>query len=145
MLRGGWAAGDAYQWMFDEQTALFPSTYMHYSAEDSPPPLNASYNTHYVRAITREALRVNANRPAGLASAPVLPWVWYRYISTRTLLLPEDMHTALAVPGEAGASGVLAYEDGTAQVGEPKHAATQAYIDKVLGPTATALYGGRAT
>ena len=43
MLRGGWAAGDAYQWMFDEQTALFPSTYMHYSAEDSPPPLNASY------------------------------------------------------------------------------------------------------
>jgi len=120
-----------------------------------------------VRAITREALRVNANRPAGLASAPVLPWVWYlsatrhhisvdlicfrfcrsryRYISTRTLLLPEDMHTALAVPGEAGASGVLAYEDGTAQVGEPKHAATQAYIDKVLGPTATALYGGRAT
>ena len=54
------------------------------------------------------------------------------------------MHTALAVPGEAGASGVLAYEDGTAQVGEPKHAATQAYIDKVLGPTATALYGGRA-
>ena len=88
---------------------------------------------------------MNANRPAGLASAPVLPWVWYRYISTRTLLLPEDMHTALAVPGEAGASGVLAYEDGTAQVGEPKHAATQAYIDKVLGPTATALYGGRAT
>ena len=69
----------------------------------------------------------------------------YRYISTRTLLLPEDMHTALAVPGEAGASGVLAYEDGTAQVGEPKHAATQAYIDKVLGPTATALYGGRTT
>ena len=29
--------------------------------------------------------------------------------------------------------------------GEPKHAATQAYIETVLGPTATALYGGRAT
>ena len=41
MLRGGWAAGDAYQWMFDEQTALFPSTYLHYTADDSPSPLNA--------------------------------------------------------------------------------------------------------
>ena len=39
MLRGGWAAGDAYQWMFDEQTALFPSTYLHYTADDSPPPV----------------------------------------------------------------------------------------------------------
>ena len=136
------AVGDAYQWMFDEQTALFPSTYMHYTQDGSPPPLNASYNTHFVEAITREALRVNGNRPTGLPSAPVLPWVWYRYISDHTkLLLPADMHTALAGPGAVGAHGVLVYEDGIAQVGEPLHLKTQAYIDTVLGPTATSLYG----
>lgn len=136
------SVGDAYQWMFNEQTALFPSTYMHYTQDSSPPPLNASYNIQYVEAITREALRVNDNRPSGLASAPVLPWVWYRYIFDHsTLLLPADMHTALAGPGLVGANGVLMYEDGSAQVGEPKHTETQAYIDTVLGPTATSLYG----
>lgn len=136
------AVGDSYQWMFNEQTALFPSTYMHYTQDGSPPPLNASYNIQYVEAITREALRVNSNRPAGMASAPVLPWVWYRYLFDHsTLLLPADMHTALAGPGVVGASGVLMYEDGSAQVGEPKHLATQAYIDAVIGPTATSLYG----
>ena len=58
-----------------------------------------------------------------------------------TLLEPEDIHIALAGPGIAGADGVLVYEDGVAQKGEPLHDATQRMIDTVFGPTATELYG----
>ena len=60
-----------------------------------------------------------------------------------TLLEPEDIHIALAGPGIAGADGVLVYEDGVAQKGEPLHDATQRMIDTVFGPTATELYGSR--
>jgi hypothetical protein len=102
------AVGDAYQWMFNISTALFPSTYMHFSADTSPPPLGKHYNAEYVAAITREAERVNSNRGEGEKKIKVLPWIWYRYISDhRTLLEPADMKTALAGPGDAGADGVL--------------------------------------
>ena len=53
----------------------------------------------------------------------------------------EDMHTALAEPGIAGADGVLVYEDGAAQPGMPMFAVTEGYMQTVFGPIATALYG----
>eukprot|EP01048_Picozoa_sp_COSAG05_P012599 COSAG05_NODE_1275_length_5306_cov_1.982719_3_plen_201_part_00 len=132
--------------MFNISTALFPSTYMHYKGSASPPP-GRSYNTEYVEAIVREAQRVNTNRGADKGMVKVLPWVWYRYISDhKTLLEPEDMHTALASPGIARADGVLFYEDGLSwgpsAAQKAQNALVQAYIDEVVGPTATQLYGG---
>lgn len=70
------AVGDAYQWMFDIATAIYPSTYMHYNASSSPAPLGKDYNPQYVQAITREAERVNANRGPTQKKLKVLPWVW---------------------------------------------------------------------
>jgi len=94
-----------------------------------------------------EAQRVNANRGPARKKLRVLPWVWYRYLSNHvTLLEPADMRTALAGPGLAGADGVLFYEDGLGWGPSPKqradNAVVQTYIDRVLGPTAEALYGG---
>jgi hypothetical protein len=110
-------------------------------------------NSAYVRAIVREAERVNANRrTAGGAPAErikVLPWVWYRYLrfgttEKKSMLAPRDMHSALAGPGIAGADGVLFYEDGASWGPSPtqqaQRAVVQGYIDTVVGPTATALY-----
>ena len=135
--------------MFNEATAIFPSTYMHYKNSASPPPLGREYNSHYVQAITREAERVNANRGPTRKPLKVLPWVWFRYISDhRTLLEAADMQTALAGPGVAGADGVLFYEDGlswgpsTSQ--KTQRATVQAYIEKVVGPIATQLYGNQS-
>lgn len=70
----------------------------------------------------------------------------YRYLrgnysSTTSLLRPPDMHTALAEPSLAGADGILVYEDGGAQPGMPMFSATEAYMQRVLGPVAQALYG----
>ena len=62
-------------------------------------------------------------------------------ILTDCLCLQEDVHIALAGPGIAGADGVLVYEDGVAQKGEPLHDVTQEMIETVFGPVATALYG----
>ena len=42
------AVGDAYQWMFDAATAIYPSTYLHYNATSSPPPLGPRYNSECV-------------------------------------------------------------------------------------------------
>ena len=57
---------------------------MHGNASSAPPPLGKDFNNQYVRASTREAERVNANRKTAAGGpAPkikVLPWVWYRYI-----------------------------------------------------------------
>jgi len=144
--------GDAFQWMFDASTAIFPSTYMHYNSTTcrTVGGYNAStcatYNLRYVEAITREAQRVNAARGPGRKKLKVLPWVWYRYISDHlTLLEPADMHTALAGPGLAGADGLLFYEDGLSWGPSPKQKAEnkidQEFIDEVVGPTAEALYG----
>ena len=72
-------------------------------------------NSAYVRAIVREAERVNANRrTAGGAPAErikVLPWVWYRYLrfgttEKKSMLAPRDMHSALAGPGTRGSNDV---------------------------------------
>eukprot|EP01050_Picozoa_sp_SAG11_P032061 SAG11_NODE_10237_length_845_cov_0.789544_1_plen_146_part_00 len=137
--------GDAFQWLFNASTALFPSTYMHFNQSASPPPLGRAYNSAYVRAITKEAERVVAARGRG-RRIKVLPWVWYRYIYKETLLEPADVHTALAGPGAAGADGVLLYEDGLSNPGahpgwQAERARVQHFVDTVLGPTATALYG----
>jgi hypothetical protein len=48
--------------MFDASTALYSSTYMHGNASSAQLPLGEDFNNQYVRAITREAERVNANR-----------------------------------------------------------------------------------
>jgi|EP01047_Picozoa_sp_COSAG01_P059654 hypothetical protein len=138
--------GDAYQWMFNASTALFPSTYMHFNQSGSPPP-GLSYNRQFVQSVVAEAERVNNQRGTQLGRVPILPWVWYRYLggdysSTSSLMLPEDVHTALAEPGAAGADGVLVYEDGAAQPGMPMFAPTERYMQTVFGPVATALYGG---
>ena len=138
--------GDAYQWMYNASTALFPSTYMHFNRSASPPP-GRSYNRKLVQSIVAEAERVNNQRGAELGRVPVLPWVWYRYLggnysSASSLMLPEDMHTALAEPSIAGADGVLVYEDGAAQPGMPMFALTERYMQTVFGPVATTLYGG---
>jgi hypothetical protein len=145
------AVGEAFQWMFDASTALYPSTYMHGNASSAPLPLGKDFNNQYVQAIVREAERVNANRKTATGGpAPkikVLPWVWYRYIYKQTLLEPADMHTALAGPGIAGADGVLFYEDGLSWGPSPAqrshNKAVQAFVDSVVGPVATKLYAGR--
>ena len=63
--------------------------------------------------------------------------------SPDSLLLQADMHTALEVPSTSGADGLMLYEDGGAQPGMGTFDMTQAYMEDVLGPIATALYGGR--
>jgi hypothetical protein len=105
------AVGDAYQWLFDEQTALFPSTYMHFNTSgDETSRLyglaQPQYNTEYVEAIVTEAQRVNGNRPKNLGRVPVLPWVWYRYIcashhppSVPLPLFPQRAIPLLVLPG----------------------------------------------
>jgi hypothetical protein len=109
------AVNDAYQWIYDISDALYPSTYMHYNGS------RTHNNSHYVQTLVREAERVNANRKTAAGThAPrikVLPWVWYRYLrfgstEKKSLLAPQDMHTALEEPGLAGADGILLYEDG---------------------------------
>ena len=137
------AVSDAYQWMVNESTALYPSTYMHFRHTAA-----SSYdNTEYVRDIMRETQRLSANRGKQRGRISIMPWVWYRYeganySSPDSMLLPADMHTALAVPGASGADGLMLYEDGGAQPGMQNFNITQAYMETVLGPVATALYGG---
>jgi hypothetical protein len=136
------AVSDAYQWMVNESTALYPSTYMHFRHTTA----NSYNNSRYVRDIMREAKRLGAKRGnRGGSRINIMPWVWYRYegqTSPDSLLLRADMHTALAVPSAAGADGLMLYEDGGAQPGMSTFGMTQAYMETVLGPIATALYGG---
>ena len=132
--------------MVNESTALYPSTYMRFKG-------SSSYNnTDYVRDIMHEARRVSAKRGkqpyTGGDRLSIMPWVWYRYggesnfSSPDSLLLQADMHTALEVPSTSGADGLMLYEDGAAQPGMGTFNVTQAYMEAVLGPIATALYGG---
>jgi hypothetical protein len=121
------AKNDAQARVFAASTALFPSIYLPANTNNS-----AAFPHHeeYVAATVAEALRLrNAHAPRAL----VLPFAWNFYHDGRTLLLPADMATELAVPPQYGADGVILW--GAPVYYNTTEAMVQ-YLNATLGPLA---------
>lgn len=117
---------DEIQWMFDESTALYPSTYLGIWFK------NQSRARSFVGHRIKEALRVDANRP-GNVSVPIYAYNNLVYRKTRTFLTFKDVVDSSGLAAVLGSSGVVLW---ASHMHDNKSFCVELnnYVTRTLGP-----------
>ncbi|XP_045106450.1 hyaluronidase-like isoform X2 [Portunus trituberculatus] len=113
-------------WMFKSSVALYPSMYVRYYSGYSP-----RARRQHARLSLLEGL---AARRRDNPTAPVIPYMWYRYHDTPDLLYPVDIVNTLGMTRLLGGQGVVVWGGGKDLATKEKCQELKAYAEGQLGP-----------
>lgn len=114
------------QWLFDDSTALYPSTYI------GLPFKNSLKAADYTRNRILEALRVDSSRHSVLR-APVYAYNNLVYRKTREFLSKQDVISTSGLAAALGTAGVVLWAD-MMDVSKDSCLKLSAYVNETLGP-----------
>lgn len=117
---------DALAWLFEGSAALYPSLYVFKGAGFSP-----STRRLHAAAALEEADRV---RQKVNSTAPVLPYVWYRYHDDPAFLSPVDVVNTLGIARLWGTGGAVVWGASKDMATREQCLALKNYAEGQLGP-----------
>lgn len=113
-------------WLFEGSAALYPSLYIMRGVGFSPHARSQHARLNLLEALVVRR-RVNS-------TVPVLPYLWYRYHDTSTLLSPVDMVTTMGMARLAGAEGAVVWGASADMATEKLCRSLKSYAEEKVGP-----------
>lgn len=114
------------QWLIEMSTALYPSIYIF--KDSGWDPATRRLNT---RGRLLEAIRMRQR--AGV-TIPILPYFWYRYHDSASLLLPVDVVNTLGFTRVLGLEGAVVWGSSEDVTSKDQCLTLKAYVEGQLGP-----------